>query len=63
MLEDRVLEEMEVLVSNDGEWLIRWFVEVKRWSPDMMDVEKVPWLSFWHSLPCLEFKKKKLVHH
>lgn len=41
VLEDRGEGELDDLISNGASWLDKWFMEVKKWEPGVVDDECV----------------------
>ncbi|XP_058776480.1 uncharacterized protein LOC131650787 [Vicia villosa] len=44
LLEDRGEGVLEELIDSGASWLDRWFVEIKRWDPGVVDEERVTWV-------------------
>lgn len=42
---------LQNLLESGASWLFRWFVEVKKWEPGVVDEERVTWVRLF-GLPC-----------
>lgn len=53
-MEDRGGGELQNLIDSGASWLDRWFVDVRRWEPGVVDEKRVTWVRLF-GLPCLEW--------
>lgn len=44
LMEERELTELDILVAEARNWLSQWFMEIRKWSPEVVDSERVTWL-------------------
>lgn len=51
LLEDREEGELGDLIASGAYWMHKWFVEVKRWEPKVVDDKRVTWVKLF-GLPC-----------
>lgn len=51
LLENRGGRVLQNLLDSGAFWLSRWFVEVKKWEPCVVDEEHVTWVRLF-GLPC-----------
>lgn len=57
LLEDRGGRVLQNLLESGASWLSRWFMEVKKWEPVVVDEERVTWVRLF-GLPCHVWSEK-----
>ncbi|XP_058724741.1 uncharacterized protein LOC131596144 [Vicia villosa] len=51
LLEEVVAEDLDMFLAEGGEWIKRWFKEVREWKPSDVECARAVWISAY-GIPC-----------
>lgn len=51
LIEEEIDGAVKSLIEEEKEWIGRWFLKIKPWSPEVVDNERLTWINCY-GVPC-----------